>query len=391
MVLSIPADAVAAMEQGHSPEWVVTAFYGAEQTIPSAKYVDGHGAPLDRVPVTSDGRVTFDADGQTQANGSLYLADTEGPSLVPEAKTDPLAPYGQEVAIARRVKYADQSWDIPLGRYRIEDVPDAKTLYKSWPSVNAPKQFGYVARLDITDMFDKVIADDFLAVTGPTSTSTWTEIQSLSPLPIIKSLPDQPIPAGLVYRSRADAIKQLIGNLGGEPHLTRLGYLTARPKSNWLTATTPVAVVNGAVSVSGGMSNNLKNYVAVTNPQDEAILGQASITDPADPLRVSGPMGRRTQELSDPLMDTQVKADAAALTALRRLSSQQSRVVKVTCLPRPDLELGDYIQVNEFGQDTVRTLTGPVLAVWLGEVRRMEFSMNPLELMTMELTVSEKR
>lgn len=382
MALSVPDEAVEAMEQSHNPEWVVTAFYGAEQTIPSAKYPN-----LDRVPVTTDGRVTFDADGQTQANGSVYLAYDDGASLEPQSKTDPLAPYGQELSIVRRVTYAGSSWDVPLGRYRIEEVPDTATLFKAYPAGTLEQrmqQVGWRAQLVITDLFDLIQADDFLAMKSPQSTSTWDEIQTLSPIPIVRSLPDVLVPAGITYRGRADAIVQLMANLGGEPHLTRQGALTARRRNNWLLATEPVAVVNGTVEVSGGMSNKLKNSVVVTNPSDAEILGQWEITEPADPLNVNGPLGRRTEEISDPLMDTQAKADAAAETAGKRLSTQQSRVVKVTCLPRPDLELGDFIQVNQYADSQV-------IAVWLGEVRQMEFSMEPLAPMSLELTVAEKR
>lgn len=382
MALSLPDEAIQAMEQTNNPQWVVTAFYGATQTIPSSEY-----PAYESVPVTEDGQITFDADGQTQANGSLYLA-YDADDLVPESKTDPLAPYGQELAIVRRVTYANTSWEIPLGRYRIQEVPDTATLFRAYPagSLDARLQaLGWRAQLNITDLFDILQADDFLAKTSPTNSSTWAEIQELSPIPIVKSLPDQAVPSGIVYRSRTDAITQMMANLGGEPHLTRMGALTARTKNNWLTATEPVAVVNGAVEVSGGMSNNLKNSVSVTNPSDATILGHAEITNPADPLRVDGPLLRRTQELSDPLMDNQAKADAAAATALARLSTQQSRVVKVSCLPRPDLELGDFTQVNEIGGDGVK------IAEWFGEVRHMEFSMRATDLMTFQLTVAEKR
>jgi len=377
MAVPVDPDAVAAMEQTNGSEWVVTAFYGSQQTIPSANYPG-----LDRVPITTDGRITFDADAETQSNGSLYLA-FDGQSLVPEEKTDPLAPYGQELSIVRRVSYADNTWDVPLGRFRIQNVPDTSKLFKSWPGVSL-QQVGWAAQLDVTDLFDRLLADDFLQKTGPTKASTWDEIQLLSPIPIVVSLDDQPVPAGLVYQSRFDAITQLMANLGGEPHLTRQGQLTARVKNNWLTATVPVAVVNGAVTVSGGMSNNLKNSVAVTNPSNATILGLSEVNDPTDPLCVDGPLGRRTEELSDPLMDTQTKAQKASVTALARLSTQQSRVVSVSCLPRPDLELGDYIQVNEVVENVV-------VAEWFGEVRKMEFSMNPTDLMTFDLTVAEKR
>jgi len=252
--------------------------------------------------------------------------------------------------------------------------------------------------------------------------STWDEIAKLSPLPVVRSLPDAEIPAGVSFQGRLDAITKLITNLGGEAALTRDGSLTARPANNYLTATVPVTTVKGTVSVDAGMSNDLYNSIAVTNPNDATILGIARITDPSDPLSITGPLGERTKSYSDPLMDTQAKADAAAATYLARLSTVQARVVKVSCLPRWDLELGDFIEVYQFNPGQTATVPVPTSGVygaagqafgfgsgvygflvsaalsgaapsviWSGEVRHMEWPLDPTALMTFELTVADKR
>jgi len=369
MALDVPAEAIAAMEQTNTSEIIATAFYGATQTIPSDKFPDYPAVPL----ATNSGSITWDADQQQQAQGNCFLA-ANGADLVPQGKTDPLAPFGQELQLVRRVHYADTFWDIPGGRFRIGEVPSASDSYQI---------MGWSAQLNLVDLFDKIKAADFLgAVTGPTqNASTWDEIAKLSPLPVVRSLPDATIPAGVTFQGRLDAITKLIANLGGEPALTRNGALTARVANNYLTATVPVATVNGTVSVDAGMSNELYNSIAVTNPNDALILGIARITDPSDPLCITGPLGERTQTFSDPLMDTQGKADAAAATYLARLSTVQARVVKVTCLPRWDLELGDFIQVNDSASDDV----------WTGEVRHVEWPLDPTALMSFDLTVADKR
>jgi hypothetical protein len=373
MALNVPAEAIAAMEQSNKSEIIATAFYGATQTIPSDKYPDYPSVPL----ATNGGSITWDADQQQQAQGNCFLA-ANGADLVPESKTDPLAPFGQELQLVRRVHYADTFWDIPGGRFRIGEVPSASDSYQimSWS-----------AQLNLVDLFDKVQAADFLgAVTGPSQTaSTWDEIAKLSPLPVVRSLPDSAIPAGVTFQGRLDAITKLIANLGGEPALTRTGSLTARPANNYLTATSTVATVKGTVSVDAGMSNDLVNSVSVTNPNDATILGIAQITDQADPLCITGPLGERTKTFSDPLMDTQAKADAAAATYLARLSTVQARVVKVSCLPRWDLELGDYIEVDDPSKDPENP------DKWFGEVRHMEWPLDPTALMTFDLTVADKR
>ena len=365
MVIAVDPQAILAMEQTNGGEIIATAFYGAQQTIPSDGYPDYPQVPL----ATNSGSITWDADQAQQAQGSCFLT-ANGVSLVPQQKTDPLAPFGQELQLVRRVKYADQTWDIPGGRFRIGEVPSASDSYKI---------MGWSAQLNLVDRFDMIQAADFLGpVTGPSQTaSTWDEIASLSPLPVVRSLPDAPIPGGVTFLGRLDAIT----NLGGEPALTRDGSLTGRPANAYLNATVTVATVKGTVSVDAGMSNDLFNSISVTNPNDATILGLARITDVANPLSINGPLGERTKTYSDPLMDTQQKADAAAATYLARLSTVQARVVKVTCLPRWDLELGDFIEVDDQASSDV----------WTGEIRHMEWPLDPTALMSFDLTVADKR
>lgn len=367
MVLPLDPDLLVAMNESATAKWSVQSFYGSAQT-------------LAEVPVTGDGSITFDASGKIQANGSVYLAQTGGDSLVPKAMTDPLAPYGQELSINRVVTRGGITFPgVPLGRFRISQVPRAQEYFRRFPSLR--KVVAWSAQLDLVDRFDIIDADDFLSVTAPIAgNSTYDELQRLSPIPIVRSLPDQPIPAGITYKGRFDAINQLISNLGGDPHMTRQGALTVRVKSPWLTATTPEFTINGVVSWEDGMSNDLSNSVVVTNPNNAAIVAVAEITNPADPLRVDGPLGRRVYPpVDDPLMDTQAKADAAAATILARVSTQQSRTVTITCPPRPDLELGDFGAVTD--DVTGKTVTG--------SVAKMTFQMDATQPMSLDLTVAE--
>jgi len=366
-MISIDAAATAALEQSGGRSFSVQAFYGAKQTLAD-------------VPLTFDGSLQFTATGQIQASGTVSLARDGGDSLVPQAKTDQLAPYGQELSINYVVAFGGDSWTIPLGRFRIKAVPKAKNYFRRWP--DQAKVVGWAAQLSLVDRFDIIDAADFLAVTAPVAgNSTWDEIQRLSPIPIVKNLDDQALPAGMVYQSRSDAITQLFTNLGADPSLTRQGALTGRIKNPWLTETNPVFTINGTIDLQDGMSNELYNSVAVTNPNNATILAVAQITDQSNPLCITGPLGERTYTNANPLMDTQAKAQSAAQTILARVSTQQSRTVQVTCLPRPDIELGDFGEV-------VDELSGVTV---LGSVDSMTFSMDPSAAMTLNLIVAETR
>lgn len=366
-MLQLADDVRAALEDSHSPGYKVTAYYGADLTVAD-------------VPITTDGSITFAADADVQGSGTISLARDGGESLVPQSKTDPLAPYGQELSIERTISRGGQTWSVPLGRFRITRVPSAKEYFRLYPA--ARQLVGWAAQLEVKDRLEMIQADDFPAATAPVpGNTTWDEIRRISPIPIVTSLPDRALPAGIVYQSRAEAVATLAKNLGGVPAITRQGALTVRPANQWLTATVPVFTINGTIDIDDGMANDLYNSVVVSTSNDPTILGVAEILDESNPLAVTRPIGRRTYKAQDPLITTQLGADEAASTMLARLSTRQSRTAKVTCLPRPDLELGDFGEVAD-------PVSGRVL---LGEIAGMSFSLDPFAEMTLDLIVSEAR
>ena len=365
-MLPLDADARRALEDNHEPSYVARAFYGELLTEES-------------VPLDTDGSLSYDGDAVKQATGNVHVRGDDR-SMVPRKPTDSLAPYGQELDIYRVVKVGETSWEIPMGRFRIEDVPDMREHFRLWPQTK--RVVGWELQLQLVDRFDIIEADDFLVPDAPKpGNKTWDEIRRLSPLPIVVSLPDKPVPAGLAYTSRMDAITALMSNIGGVPHLTRQGALTARVKDAWLTATTPVFTIDGVIEVSDSMSIKLYNSVASRSSLgDNNIVAIREIRTDGDPLSVTGPLRRRTYNHSSPLIETQAQADADAETVLRRVSQRQARTVTVRCLPRPDLEIGDFGLAKD--RTTRRT--------FLGEVTSMRFSLNPHDDMTLELIVAEE-
>lgn len=70
-----------------------------------------------------DGSVTLDAKAATRGRLDLTLAADSASGLVPSDPSDPLAPYGSEISVARGIEYPEGDSElIPLGVYRIEDV-----------------------------------------------------------------------------------------------------------------------------------------------------------------------------------------------------------------------------------------------------------------------------
>lgn len=293
------------------------------------------------VRVATTGNVTYNGNGQIQTAAQVTAFGVGG-SLVPEALTDPLATYGQEMALWRTVRIRDDIWDIPLGVFRITNASSAVQRFRSDTVLD------WSLSLDLKDRFEAVIADDFVAVDGPLAGNTvWDEFRRLSPFPVIEALGDTGVPAATVYKTRYEALVTLADILGGVPHVTREGALTVRLADAWLTETDPVFDIEGTITYSADMSNNFFNQVQVSNPNDPQIVAFKAITDSSNPLSVER-AGGRTYKQASTIYETPAAAAEAAETLLARVSTKRSRTVIVDCTPEALLlELGDVGWVRD--------------------------------------------
>jgi hypothetical protein len=366
-MLPLDNDLAELLLRSHEVEYRATAFYAGQ--------VKESVIPL----VPSQGSLRWDGNAQVQCTGSVFLA-RDAESLVPKSKADPLAPYGQEIRVDRVDKKGSLEWVTPLGQLRITAVTGMQERFKRYPTQR--QMVGWSAQLDLADRFDRVIPDEFLQAQAPQSPTVWGEIQRLSPLPIAANLPDADVPSSLTAYpdSRMEAITQLFALLGAYPHLTRYGVLTGRLKDVWMTANMPVFEVQGVIDIDQSMTNNVSNSVKLSaSGGSNDMFAISEITDPGDPLNVNGPMGRRVVRQSTPLLNTYYELKQAADRMLARVSMRLSQTVKLTCLPQPHLELGDYIRV-----------TDPVSGVMVnGEVSEISMPLTPTSSWEYTLLVAE--
>ena len=347
MVFPLPDDALIALTNSRAgSSFVVSARYGGTQTIPSAGFPD-----YAAVPITSDGQFSFDMTGQVQASGSLFVA-SDGESLVPKAMDDPLAPFGQELQIDYVVAQGGQSWRIPMGVYRIGEVPSWDETYRRYPSMRVKS--GWSVEVDFVDRFDRISAAQFLGPTAPSAGSVLAEASLLAAgAGVTTSWPaglvDASIPSSITYQDdRLDAISQLLAAINCDPGMTRQGALTAIPRDRWIGATSDDADVrmDGVVSFTGGMSGAVYNAVVYSNDQSGLTPAVAMITDDSNPLSVNR-LGLRVYTESSSLMDTAAKLQKAAQTTLVRVSQRGAQTIKVEGLPRPDADLGDLVWARD--------------------------------------------
>ena len=305
------------------------------------------------------GQINFNGAQEIQSSGSAVVSGS-APSMVPQSRTDMLAPTGQELALFRTIKIGRGSWSVPLGVYRLTRASDGREQRRAGRTLN------WSLALEFSDRFKQIRDNDFLAPEGPVSGNTvWQEVQRLARVPVQQALGDAAVPPGTVYESRLEAITVLMSLLGGVPHVTRAGVLTARPADRWLTETEADVVIEGVIRYQTEMTDDFYNQVQVKSSNDPSIVAYASISDDSNPLSVNRAGGRTFRQAS-PIYTTQAQAQAAANTILKRVSSRQARTVQVECTPEALLlELGDVALF----QDPVKgkqvlgevvTLTAPI-------------------------------
>lgn len=324
------------------------------------------------VTVADSGSISFRAEGEVQASGAAKAFGVGG-SLVPKSKTDPLATFGQEIALFRNVAARTSQWAIPLGVYRITSAGNEYERYRGDVVLD------WSVELSFSDRFKQIRDDDFLSVDAPVpGNSVWAEVRRLSPIPVQQTLGDATVPASTTYESRLGAITVLLSLLGGAPHLTRAGVLTARPRDVWLTATVPVFDIPGTISWSSEMTDEFFNQVQVSSSTDKSVVAYAQISSDSDPLSVNR-AGGRTYKHSSPIYETIEAAQAAADTILARVSSRRSRLVSVECTPEALLlELGDFGWMRDPVQER---------AV-LGEVAEIRLPMDPTAPIVVQMIVA---
>ncbi len=327
------------------------------------------------VLLDQSGSIRFSGSARVQSSGSCTAVGSRTPSLVPRAVTDPLAPFGQELTLWREIVLHDRTWSVPLGVYRITSASDSSERYRG------PVAVDWVVDVAFSDRLKMLDDDDFLVPEGPVAgNSVWDEVRRLSPIPVQPALGDASVPAGTVYESRADAVDTLLSLLGGVPHITRQGVLTARVVDRWLTETVPDATITGVIRLSTGMTDDFYNQVATENPNDPLIAASASIREDSNPLSVRR-AGGRTYKHSSSVYTTIAAAQAGAQTILARVSTKRARSASVECLPEAILlELGDVARFEDVDQH-----------LWvLGEVSGMRIPLSPTDPVSVDVVIAEQ-
>ncbi|UOE45467.1 hypothetical protein [Agromyces larvae] len=336
--------------------------------VAQAQY-QGRTALLNVVP---DGDLTWDADGEIQASGSLRVVGF-GDELLPRSRDALLAPFGQEVTVSRVVRLRNAEATIPLGVFRIIGNDGGRR------SLRDGRVLDWEVGVDLADRFRMLQRGKIVdPASPPTGASMWSELQRLALFPLLRSVEDVPVPAGMVYDDRISAVHNLAALVNGRPRLTRQGALTVLPADRWLTESVPEFDIDGTISWDESQSDEFFNFVWA-HSDDGQFSAFAVLDDDSDPRSV-GRAGPSTYEHSSPVYTSQSAAQEGAQTILTRLVNRRSRTVTVEVGA-----IGLLLDLSDFGwvRDPVQ---GKAV---LGEVRGIRVPNDPTEPIRLELIVAE--
>ncbi|WP_307035727.1 hypothetical protein [Arthrobacter sp. B3I4] len=341
----------------------------------------GRLAYPDALPV-SDWQFSWDRTRQVQTF-DITVADKDG-KLAPWLLEDPLGVGGSRLQVRYNVGGAGS---INLGWYRITRpspderwhsyrIDDAGRVNPDSPVPAGKKDVlvsgGATIRVQANDLAVMIKADQLLAPESPQGANPTVvgEIRRLAgdivPVVAAAGVTDRPVNKTLIYeRDRLDAIQALCKSIACDYRMNGEGQLEVYP----VTKQAPVATLKGGeegllVKVDREQQyDGLYNRFVVTGTgTDTPVRAIAEIT--AGPLSVYGPHGRVPTFYESNMISTRDQAYDYARTMKDTHLAGLTVDLKVTCLPIPHVQQGDWVNVgNPVVNGQAFTLAGMVKAI----------------------------
>ena len=298
---------------------------------------------------------SWDGGAQIQGKGSCRVlwSDVEGKSIVPRRIGDLFSPFGAELQVDVRVSAGDFAERVPMGRFVLDEVPEAVEYAVPSPVGGAPIVAESRVSLSLSDYFLRVARDRFAFPSSPRSSSMWEEAQRLTGLPVVQSIPDRVVPMAITYEEdRLDALEKIFAPSNAWPTLTATGALTALPKE-WGP---PVDEVDAILASPVKMrSETVYNRVVVEgrNPDGDGPPLRAVAEIKSGILRVRNadgsrsPFGGNTYRYSSDLLHTQTQCERTAEDLLAQVSRLRGITRDITEPLNPLREVGDVLTLIE--------------------------------------------
>jgi hypothetical protein len=333
---------------------------GGGRTITRVDLLRGGVVIAPNLPIRGDGHVTVDGTAEIRRTLAVTVVDETG-LLTPRKAVDPLAPYGNELAVSAGFIWPDGTSElVSLGVFR---VTKAQTHRQAVDIVGADRA---VVIRDASHEQPYVI---------PAGTNLITA--GAPPAGALFTLLDTKFP-GLTYRVTSSTFTVPLtvyeeGNRAGNPMANAMdlaakgglevffdaeGVVVIRLVPNLVTDPIAWTYAPGTASIKLAAENTLDvddaGNVAVVTGEGTGltvpIRSVAAITDPANPLYPGSSttigIGRRPVFVTSPLILSQAQCDIAAAALLRRIAGG-SEIATLTAAPHPAHDAGDIVTITD--------------------------------------------
>ncbi|SBN64462.1 hypothetical protein GA0004736_3422 [Curtobacterium sp. 9128] len=303
-----------------------------------------------------------DDDGQqVQSTGSLTFVyqDDFAKSIAPTGVGDVLSPFGTQVWVYVLVEDGPAfSERVRIGQYLVTSTPTINTTRMLF--MGAAVTVGDEITVSLSDLLYGVQVNRFDVPGSPPSlTSTWSEVQRLTGLPLTRSIPDAAISTQVAYQEdRLQAVYDLANySLDAVPYITPDGTVSMRPNA-WPAVVDRLTARHGnLIDVKRSLVDDQVYNAIVVRSYDTskgtAILASGELT--SGPLRARetdgslSPFRRRPKFYSSQYLTTVGQAQAYVNTWLPRVSQLTGVEVVLTETFNPLREVGDVLTVAEIG------------------------------------------
>lgn len=290
-----------------------------------------------------DAAIEWDADADVQASLKAVVKDPDG-RLVPREATDPLAPFGQEIAVSATVVARGRPAfePVPLGWFGLQD-PESTERWRRRPSGTWRPPTASISVVGEDRM--RLLADyPFLAPSQPPAGATVVSeinrlVEDLVPVADLDNgLVDRAVPAGTIYEGdRVPALQALARAIGGNLVVNSSGVLVpARPTQYGDAPVWTFTVGEGGDILDYRWKptrDGVYNAVVASGEADgdkAPVRAIAYNTSPTDPTRWDGPFGRKPYFFSSPLLTTTAQCVLAAQSRLDNLIRGRERELTLT-------------------------------------------------------------
>lgn len=326
---------------------------------------------------------------QVKTQVDITVVDEDG-SLAPWALDDPLAPGGSRLQVIYEVGGGGQ---VNYGWYVVSrSVPSES--WRVYPGENHSLRWvpgGGVIPVEGDDLTRLAVDDELLAnESPPTSSTVITEIRRMLDgiMGVVVSAEvdaNVAVPNGTVYEKetpRLNVVEDLLSRINATHRMTGDGMLEIIPIAKQPAVWDIVPGEEGAlVQVVRDLDlTNMKNAVVATSTElDTEVVGRAF--ESFGPLAWEGPAWRRPEFISTSLIDSTEEAYEVANSALANGISNRSVTLRVTCLPHPGVQVGDWVRVAS------PTITGSTVdLVGRVDAKTLRGSRSGVAAMTLEVT-----